>query len=336
MKADRLSPVIPALLVPVVMILFVPACRQQEPAPNSATPIAAAATSEPTDLPDTPTMAPTIRPTETLTAVPTEPPPDTPTPRPSATPRPPTATPEDTPTPEDTATPENTPTAEPTHTPTTRPTTAATRPPATAAPPTLSPNPTLGDNLLPNPSFEEGHYLQNNVAELQVPNGWRVDYQEGPTGYGGQTWDVYVRPETRVLSQAFLPESEHSLYIFNGSQTVKIFKDAGAISVRLMTDIDLQPGTYVLEGNFYSDVFESYSNGQKYGPSDPNAGETMLFAGGTGTGWVANSYLARNQLKHTFTINTAQRMTVGMGFRGRYAIQNNGWFVDDLSLRRLQ
>ena len=29
-------------------------------------------------------------------------------------------------------------------------------------------------------------------------------------------------------------------------------------------------------------------------------------------------------------------MTVGVGFRGRYAIANNGWFVDNLSLRQLQ
>ena len=227
----------------------------------------------------------------------------------------------------------------PTHTPPPTPTpvpSATPRPPATAAPPTLSPNPTLGDNILPNPSFEEGHYLQNNVAELQLPNGWRADYQEGPTGFGGQAWDVYVRPEIRVLSTAFLPESEHGLYIFDGSQTVKIFKESGAVSVRLMTDVDLQPGTYVLEAPFFADVFDRYENGQKFAPPDPNAGEAMLFAGNTGTGWIANNALTRNALKHTFTIDTAQRMTVGVGFRGRYAIQNNGWFVDNLSLRRLQ
>jgi len=62
----------------------------------------------------------------------------------------------------------------------------------------------------------------------------------------------------------------------------------------------------------------------------------MLFAGSTGTGWIGNNYLNRNSLTHTFTINSPQTITVGIGFRGRYAIANNGWFVDNLSLRQLQ
>ena len=69
------------------------------------------------------------------------------------------------------------------------------------------------ENLLPNPSFEQGWYHQNGIPELQLPNGWRLDYDQGATGYGGEKWDVWVRPETRVLSRAFLPESEHGLYI---------------------------------------------------------------------------------------------------------------------------
>ena len=81
-------------------------------------------------------------------------------------------------------------------------------------------------------------------------------------------------------------------------------------------------------------MFESYSEGHKNPPSDPSAGEAMLFAGTSGTGWIANNYQNRNTLSHTFTIDTAQTVAVGVGFRGRYAIANNGWFVDNLSLRR--
>lgn len=318
------------LLVMALLVIGTTACRTEEPVPTAEPAIVAdAIEAEPTPLPLTPTPAATHTPKQSPT------PPASPTPPPSSTPRPATNTPEASPTPEETPTemPTDTPRPSPTRPPATA---AATRPPATAAPPTLSPNPTLGNNLLPNPSFEEGHYLQNNVAELQLPNGWRADYQEGPTGFGGQAWDVFVRPETRVLSTASLPPQEHGLYIFDGSQTVKIFKGAGAVSARLMTDIDLQPGTYVFEANFFSDVFDGFSNGQKFPPVDPFSGEAMIFAGNTGTGWVANNYLTRNTLKHTFTIDTAQRMTVGVGFRGRYAIQNNGWFVDNLSLRELQ
>lgn len=265
----------------------------------------------------------------TITAVPTEPPPSTATPLPTATLPPATSTPEATPTEAPTETPP------PTNTPVPQP----TRPPATAqpaAPPTLPPNPVLGTNLLPNPSFEEGHWNQNGIPELQLPNGWRLEYQEGATGFGGQAWDVYVRPETRVLSTAFLPPAEHPLYIFDGSHTVKIFKGTGALSTRLLTDVDLQPGTYVLEGNFFSDVFESYSDGRKNPPLDPSAGEAALYAGTTGTGWIGNNYQNRNTLSHTFTIDSPQTVTVGIGFRGRYAIANNGWFVDNLSLKQVQ
>ena len=127
---------------------------------------------------------------------------------------------------------------------------------------------------------------------------------------------------------AFLPPEEHSLYIFEGSTTLKVFREQGALSMRLVTDVDLQPGTYVLEANFFSDVFEKYENDQKVAPSDPSAGEAALIAGSGGTGWVANNYLTRNKLSHTFTVTSAQKMTVGVGFRGRYAIANNGWFVD--------
>ncbi len=296
-----------------------PAAEATPPAP-APTQLVAAATWTP--LPAVVVIANTPRPTM--------PPPASPTPPPSATPLPASPTPEVSPTPEATAT---------AILPTAAPATAAlaaTRPPATAAPPTLSPNPTLGENLLPNPSFEEGFSNQNGIAELHAPNGWRVEYQEGPTGFGSQAWDVYVRPDTRVFPAAFLPPEEHSLYIFDGSTTLKVFREQGALSMRLLTDVDLQPGTYVLEANFFSDVFEKYENDRKVAPSDPNAGEAALFAGTTGTGWIANNYLTKNTLKHTFTVSGAQKMTVGVGFRGRYALANNGWFVDNLSLRRLQ
>ncbi len=264
----------------------------------------------------------------TITAAPTEPPPATATPFPTATPVPVTNTPEPTPT----EPPTNTPVPQPTQPP------APAQPAAPAAPvaAALPANPVLGVNLLPNPSFEEGHWNQDGIPELQLPNGWRLEYEQGATGFGSESWDVYVRPETRVLSIAFLPPEEHGLFIFDGSNTVKIFKGTGALSTRLLTDIELQPGTYVLEGNFYSDVFESYSNKQKNAPANPQAGEAALYAGTTGTGWIGNNYLNRNKLTHTFTIDTAQKVPVGIGFRGRYAIANNGWFVDNLSLRRVE
>lgn len=310
-------------------VVVLAGCGGETPAAE-ATPVAAAVTSAPAAT-WTPLPAAVV---VTNTPAPTLPPPASPTPAPSATPLPASPTAEASPTPAASPTLAATATAIP---PTSAPATAGpTRPPATAAPPTLSPNPTLGENLLPNPSFEEGFSNQNGIAELHAPNGWRIEYQEGPTGFGSNAWDVYVRPDVRVFPAAFLPPEEHGLYIFDGSTTVKVFREQGALSMRLVTDVELGPGTYVLEANFFADVFEKYENDHKVAPSDPNAGEAALIAGTGGTGWIANNYLARNTLKHTFTVTSAQTMTVGVGFRGRYAIANNGWFVDNLSLRQLQ
>jgi hypothetical protein len=38
----------------------------------------------------------------------------------------------------------------------------------------------------------------------------------------------------------------------------------------------------------------------------------------------------------TFTIDERKTIPVGIALRGRYALSNNGWFIDDLSLRRVE
>ncbi|MCB9421863.1 MAG: hypothetical protein H6667_18830 [Ardenticatenaceae bacterium] len=262
------------------------------------------------------------------------PPTDTPLPPTStavatATPRPPTDTPVPLPTntlrPTDTVVPTNT--AVP-----------PTAPPATTAPtalPTASSNPVLGGNILPNGSFEEGHYNQNGIPELQLPNGWFLEWDEGPTGYGSNSWDVYVRPETRVLSTQFLPAFEHPLYIWDGTHTVKIFKGSGAISVRLMRDITLEPGTYVFEINVFPDLVMGYENNQKIWADDPVSGEVRFIVTGSGTGWFFPTFGVRNTFTHTFTVTETQTIRLGVGLRGRFALANNGFFVDAWTLKKV-
>jgi hypothetical protein len=214
-----------------------------------------------------------------------------------------------------------------------------TSPPATAQPtavPTISSNPVLGGNILPNGSFEEGHYNQNGIPELQLPNGWVFEWDEGATGFGSASWDVYVRPETRVLSKQFLPEYEHSLYIYEGNHTVKMFKGSGAISCRLMTDVSLEPGTYVFEVNVFPDVVMGYSDGQKIWADDPAAAEVRFIVTGGGTGWFFPAFGQRNTFTHTFTVTEAQTVRVGVGLRGRYALPNNGFFLDAWSLKKVE
>jgi LysM repeat protein len=208
----------------------------------------------------------------------------------------------------------------------------------TLPPAPTNPNPvppTTGANLLPNPSFEDGWYNQNGVPELQLPNGWQFEWDEGDNPFDPQPWSDFVRPETRVLSSAFLPGQEASLFIWDGAYTVKIFKGSGAISYRLFTDVTLQPGTYQFGVNIFPDLVAEYQNGQKVWAIDPSAGEVRFIVGSGGSGWLTPSFGQRNSLAHTFTIQQPQTVRLGVAVRGRYALANNGWFMDDWSLRRV-
>jgi hypothetical protein len=189
---------------------------------------------------------------------------------------------------------------------------------------------------LPNPSFEEGHYNQNGIPELQLPNKWVFEWDEGPTGFGDQSWDVYVRPETRVLPASQLPPAEHPLFIWDGSNTVKMFKGYGAISLRLLTDIQLDPGTYVFEINVFPDLVMGYNDKQKIWADDPASGEVRFIVTGAGTGWFFPSFGRKNTFTHTFTVSSAQSIRVGVGLRGRYALPTNGFFIDDWSLKKVE
>ena len=301
----------------VVVTLFLAACGTEDevPTPMAEAETAVAAATSVSQPPPTWTPPPVP---DTPTAAPTQPPPPTSTPQPTATLPPPTATP----TPTATATPTETATPAP-----------VSQPPAQ---PTLPPDPVLGANLLPNGSFEEGHYNQNGVPELQLPNGWGFSWDEGPTGYGTESWDVWVRPETRVLSRAFLPESEHSLYIYDGNHTVKAFKGNGAISFRMTRDVTLEPGTYVFEINVFPDLVIGYDGQNKIWADDPAAGEVRLIVGNGGTGWLRPVFGRRNTFEHVFSIDQPQTLRVGAAIRGRYAIPNNGWFLDHWTLKQVQ
>lgn len=316
------------LFVLIIALLLVSCGTENTPEETSTEPATAvAAQPAATEVKATWTAVPAI--IEGAEEVePTDPPPSTNTPLPTSTAVPATDTPE----PTATDTPEPTATAVPA-TDTPPPAPVATQPPV---PPTLPAEPVLGVNLLPNPSFEEGHYNQNGIPELQLPNGWRLEWDESPTGQGTELWDVYVRPEVRVLSTAFLPPSEHNLYIYNGNFTVKAFKGSGAVNFKLLTDVTLEPGTYFIEAKMFADIVQGWSDGQKVWAGDPDSAQFRFLVGNGGTNWQSQRFGQINVHNWTFTIEEPQTITVGIGLRGIYAIANNGWFIDDLSLRRVE
>ncbi|MFZ1397573.1 MAG: hypothetical protein WAS33_11770 [Candidatus Promineifilaceae bacterium] len=192
--------------------------------------------------------------------------------------------------------------------------------------------PSLGPNLLANGSFEQGWYHIDNIPELQIPNGWQFSYAKGSNTLDPDPWNVWVRPETRVLSSAFLPPEEHALFIWDGNQTVKVFKGFGAIQFELTTNVTLQPGTYVLVINVFPDLVVGYDNGQKIWAPDPLSGEVKLIAGNGTTGWLLPQFGQKNRFQTTFTVASPQTVKIGAAMRGRWAIENNGWFLDDWGL----
>lgn len=194
--------------------------------------------------------------------------------------------------------------------------------------------PSRGPNLLPNPSFEGGWYHLDDIPELQIPEGWQFAYLEGPNGLDPAPWNEWLRPETRVLPSAFLPPDEHDLFIWDGDQTVKVFKEYGAINFQLTTAVLLSPGTYFLEISVFPDLVVGYDDGQKIWAPDPLSGEVKLIAGSGTTGWLQPVFGQKNILRTSFTVSQTQTVTVGAAMRGRWAIQNNGWFMDNWWLYR--
>jgi hypothetical protein len=207
----------------------------------------------------------------------------------------------------------------------------ATLPLATPVPP-----PATGANLLPNPSFENGWYNLNGIPELQIPNEWTLEWDAGNNPLDPDPWNAFVRPESRVLPKDFLPANEHSTFIWDGNHTVKIFKGEGAISFRLLTQRHLEPGQYLFEVNIFPDLVVGYRpDGTKIWAPDTLSGEVQFLVDGVYSGWRLPTFGRRNTLTHLFTVTEPHTITLGIWIRGRWAIENNGWFMDNWSLRQI-
>ncbi|MEM8857440.1 MAG: hypothetical protein AAGD96_03915 [Chloroflexota bacterium] len=248
------------------------------------------------------------------------------TPRPTNTPFPtliPTAT--RTPIPTQTPIPTNTPI--PTAIPTASPT-ASFLDPVSSLP--------SGTDLLFNGDFEEGHYNQDGIAELQLPNNWALEWEVGGTGFGDEVWDIWVRPEVRVLSKAEVPSNEHSDFFEDGDHTVKIFKGYGAVQFRLTQTIQLPPGRYQFTAHVYPDMIDDYTaDGDKVFADDYRAAEISFLANGNQSNWEFVPIGEQNRFAYTFDISQDEPVLVGISGRGRFAVRNNGWFIDGLSVVKI-
>ena len=201
--------------------------------------------------------------------------------------------------------------------------------------PTQPAAPVAGANLLPNPSFEEGWYFFNGVAEWQLPNQWQLAVDEGPNNLSPGSGGSFYRPEIRVLSRAHIPPAEQALFLFDGENTIKAFKGDAPTNFSIFTDVALQPGSYRFTANFFPDAVTGYNGSQKVWNSDPLAAEYRIIQNGGGTGWQSAPAGRKNTVTYEFTLTAPGTVRLGVGFRNRFAQSNNGWFIDDWSLQKI-
>lgn len=185
----------------------------------------------------------------------------------------------------------------------------------------------VGANLLPNGSFEEGWYFFQGVPEWQLPNGWSLAVNEGGN---------YFRPEIRQLSRGHLPADEQDQFVFEGWNTIKAFKGDAPTHFTIYRDIPLEAGSYRLSIRFFPDSVWGYEGNTKVYNGDPNSAEVRIIAGDGGTDWAGTNIGNKNTVSYDFTLDSAQTIRLGGAFRNRFEQSNNGWFIDNWTLQKLE
>lgn len=211
---------------------------------------------------------------------------------------------------------------------------AAISPSTTIAPAAAASASVVNDQLLPNSSFEEGwHFYLFN--ELQVPDGWQLSINEGPNTVEGGSGGTYNRPEMRVVTKADLPDDMENDFVFDGNKTVKSFKGGAPTTFAMYTDQKLQPGRYRMTVRFFPDIVVEYKDGKKVWATDPLAAEARVIVNNGGTPWTSVTPGQRGELSYEFTVSEPGIVRVGGDFRNALVMNNNGWFLDSWSLKRI-
>ena len=110
----------------------------------------------------------------------------------------------------------------------------------------------------------------------------------------------------------------------------------GIFSVFGLRFIFMLPGTYIVEANMFADIVADWEDNRKVWAADPGAAQFRFIVGDGGTNWTRQNFGQRNTHNWTFTLEEPKTVKVGIWLRGKYAIANNGWFIDNLSLRRIE
>jgi hypothetical protein len=201
----------------------------------------------------------------------------------------------------------------------------------------------VGPNLLKNPGFEEGHYSQDGIAEITVPNNWRMHWSNNELIFGGE-WPT-ARPETVVWNASGgVPEGEEKFWK-DGLYTMKVFKSWTPMWAAMSQDVSgLEVGRkYRLVVPIFVDIFEEYEGGQKVPPERKDTGRVRLGASPVGASWRDENAIAYSgwwtaetidpfyQAYPTFIydfVATQPDMTIWIEMASTYPYPNNGFFYD--------
>ncbi len=194
-------------------------------------------------------------------------------------------------------------------------------------------------NLLTNGGFEDGYYHKDDIPELATPREWEFWYAPANTQRLERQDSDFLVPETVVWRIQDAPDNERALFWLDGDYCLKVFKGWGPTWWKLSQTVGglVVGGRYRFTVPIFPDLVMAYSGQQKIWADDPLAGEHRLLAGATDTGWMDGNKVPFGKytvLRAEFTARTDTE-TVAVEVRGRWGLDNNGWFMDALSLERI-
>lgn len=208
--------------------------------------------------------------------------------------------------------------------------------------------PQMSDNLLKNGSFEGGTYTRPDNRSSLFPEGWNVWWADrntpllnadAPKGQGkqDQVWDA---PEILPRTAAFVRD----IPIKDGEAMLKGFKGKAPTWFQLNQVVELEAGRYRLGMWVFPDQVTAYTPQGKVYQKEGNSPDWYL-ASEVRIGILAQlpdftdarsvKIGVWNWMETTFELDQQSLATVIVECRGRWGFDNNGWWLDGVTLERI-
>ncbi len=207
-------------------------------------------------------------------------------------------------------------------------------------------------NLLKNPNFDEGHYHQDNIPEIVVPNHWYLYWIDKQVFKGGG--GVAYRPESVVWNIKDAPAHEQPLFFLSGNYCWKIFKASAPVYYAATQAVSgLTPGaTYRFNAKVYPDIVTGHAGGKKVRPGDIWAAESRAGWSTPNTPWPRSEdgdvnwsewfnmnnqnfvFGKYNDVWVEFEAPASGEVRVWVECKAKWGFENN-WFMDSFSLEQV-